>query len=403
VIPNPVAAAAAARPHHTALVTEQTSLTWAELARAASERAGALTGQEYALHARCDASFVADLHAIGWVGAAAAPVSEPAPDLPMASGQPIPAADWPLEQVRLIVRTSGTTGNPRRVPLTTRQLFFSAMGSALRLGHLPSDRWICCLPMHHVGGLSILYRSAWYATTVELHVNFDADRVNAGIDAGATGVSVVPTMLHRLLDSRKDRPFPPSLRFILTGGARTPPELIARCRAISAPVSLTWGMTETASQVATRFPGDLDTLGAPPMPFAQIEQRAGVLHIDGPLAPRGGLTTADRGTVDADGRVHVTGRVDDVIISGGENIDPAEIEAVLTSHPAIDDAAVRGVPDDEWGERPAAWLVGESLTDHELDSWCRERLPGFKVPNRWAWMEELPRNALGKLQRPLLR
>src|SRR5690606_4255140 len=125
-----------------------------------------------------------------------------------------------------------------------------------------------CLPLNHVGGLSILYRCAWYATTVELHPRFDADAVSRSIDDGASLVSLVPTMLERVLDARRDRPFPPRLRAILLGGARTPEALVSRCRAIGAPVSLTWGMTEAASQVATRFPGDLDGGGVPPLAFA---------------------------------------------------------------------------------------------------------------------------------------
>jgi O-succinylbenzoic acid--CoA ligase len=364
---------------------------------------------------------VAAIHAVGWLGAVAFPMSarstieELMPllaradhrlgDLPGAialdaeENSACPPRDWSLSDTRLIVATSGTTGTPKPIPLTCMQLIISAFGSAIRIGHLASDRWINPLPLNHVGGLSILYRCAWYGTTVDLHTSFRPDRINRSIEEGASLVSVVPVMLDRILADRLDDPFPPHVRCILVGGARTPPSLIERCRRIKAPVSLTWGMTEAASQIGTRFPGDLDSAGVPPMPFATVRpDGTGRLHVSGPLV-QGEHPTADRGFIADTGEIVIEGRVDNVIISGGENIDPTEIEVVLTEHPAVDAAIVVGVPDETWGQRPIAFLVGRPVETRELRAWCRASLSRFKVPSVFQWVDDFPRNHMGKIVR----
>ena len=426
-VPHPLLATADARPAHVVLHTPRQRWTAAELRDRVARRAGSLPvgpGDVVALAGPRDAQWVVDAHAVGWRGATLRPLDPHLPtdtrdallegvqlrlgDLPGAhprrDADGVDAASWPLAQDRLHIVTSGTTGHPRVVPLSTGQLLFSAMGSALRLGHLPGDRWIDPLPLHHVGGLAILFRCAWYGTTVELHPGFDPAAINHALDAGATHVSLVPAMLERLLDDRGDRPFGPHVRCLLVGGAPTSAAQRARAAALGAPVALTWGMTEAASQVATGFPGDLGSPGVPALPFAQVTAADGVLEIHGPTA-RGTLRTADRGRVE-EGRVHVTGRVDDVILSGGENLDPAEIEATLRQHPAVADAAVAGRPDPRWGSRPHAWLVASGSdrpTDDALGAWVRAHLEPYKAPDRFTWVERLPRNAMGKLLRRALR
>jgi O-succinylbenzoic acid--CoA ligase len=196
----------------------------------------------------------------------------------------------------------------------------------------------------------------------------------------------------------------------LLGGGPTPPALLARCAAAGAPVSLTWGMTEAASQICTRWPGDLEERPdcGPPLAFARVEEGGarGALIVRGPLVG-GVLETRDGGRVDAQGRVEIEGRVDDVILSGGENIAPSEIERVLEAHPAVLEAAVVGVPDPVWGERPVAALVcapGEARPGLEaLRAWCRASLAPFMAPDQVRWTEALPRVALGKLSRAAVR
>jgi O-succinylbenzoic acid--CoA ligase len=453
-IPNPVASAALARPEHPVLVCGSETYGARALADAVASRAGALAadgigpGVTVGLLGPPSADWVVAFHALGWVGAAVAPlpasatrfeleraleatgadrvlltgglseevlawIRELAPDARFASelpaAEPQPERFWPLNEVRLVMLTSGTTDRPKPVPLTTAQLVFSAFGSAVRLGHDRADRWLACLPLHHIGGLSILVRCAFYGTSVVLHERFDPAAVARALDNGeATLVSLVPAMLERVLDARPERPFPPSLRAILVGGDRTPPELLERCRGIGAPLALTWGLTETASQVCTREPGDLrpDASVGPPLPFVRVtEEESGRLVVWGPLAG-GRLETRDLGRVDADGRVTVDGRAEDVLVSGGETISLKELEAVLATHPSVAEVAVVAVPDAEWGERPVAALVAragaERPDDDALREWCRERLAPFKVPRSFQWLDTLPRNALGKVDRPEL-
>jgi len=280
--------------------------------------------------------------------------------------------------------------------LTTQQLVMSAFGSAIRLGHDPADRWLCCLPLHHVGGLSVLLRTASYGTTAILHPSFDPAAVAA---ADATMISLVPAMLERLLDGPG---LPKKTRVALIGGGPTRPALLARCAGL--PVALTWGMSEAASQISTRIPGDLSPDGGVgfPLPFVRVcAADDGALWVFGPIVG-GRLDSADRGHVDPAGRVFVSGRRDDMIVSGGENIDPSKLEAALQSHPAVAEAAVAGVPSERWGMRPVAWLVpsGEARPDSEtLRAHCQSRLRRFEIPDHFVWTDALPRTALGKLTR----
>lgn len=418
LIPNPIASAAV-RPHHP-MVEGEVTLTWGEgldrVRRLAAglHHAGVGPGAEVGLPARPTVETVVALHALGWVGAVAVPLPPGQPrggstldggrlddaalrlDLP-----PAPERPWPLEEPRVALHTSGTTGTPRRVTLSTGQLLLSAFASATRLGLSPADRWLACLPLHHVGGLQVLLRSAWYGTTVVLHPDFDPGRVAAALDS-VTLVSLVPQMLARVLDARADRPFAPTLRAILLGGAPCPPELLARCRHVGAPVALSWGMTEAASQVATRFPGDLSDAphSGPPLPFARVAAVAGRLVVDGPLVATP-TTTTDVGWVDA-GNVVVVGRSDDAILSGGEKILPEPIEETLCTHPAIADAAVVATHSARWGERPVAFVVPRGPLRGVLE-WVRERLGPVPTPDRLIPVELIPRTPLGKPLRRLLR
>ncbi|HZO13604.1 MAG TPA: hypothetical protein VFB62_10100, partial [Polyangiaceae bacterium] len=187
-------------------------------------------------------------------------------------------------------------------------------------------------------------------------------------------------------------------RAILLGGAPPSAELLSRLR--GSPVALTWGMTEAGSQVATSFVGEHDLV---PLAFVRVETRGERLALRGPLAE---LVTNDRGYVDIDGRVHVHGRADSVIVSGGEKIDPAEIEGVLEEHPAIAEAAVVAVPNKAWGERPVAVLVprGDAMPSRaEIRAFCRARLAAFKAPDDMVWCTSLPKSALGKVARARVR
>ena len=164
-----------------------------------------------------------------------------------------------IEALQAIVFTSGTSGRPKGASLSFANHFYSAVASGYRLGVLPADRWLCCLPLYHVGGLAILLRSCLYGTAVELHDGFDPVKIDGSFDENEISIiSLVPTMLRRLLDHRSWKGWPLSLRHVLLGGAAPPADLLAECREIGLPVSVTYGLTEAASQVATMTPPEVD-------------------------------------------------------------------------------------------------------------------------------------------------
>jgi O-succinylbenzoic acid--CoA ligase len=364
----------------------------------------------------------------------------PLVDLVAATGASAPNANTrdlvDLSAVHTIIYTSGTGGAPKGAMLTFGNHWWSAMGSALNLGLRADDRWLACLPLFHVGGLAILLRSVIYGTPVVLHESFDARQVDRAIDEDAvTIVSLVPTMLARLLEERGERPLPAHLRCLLVGGGPLPTSLLEACARRRWPVAPTYGLTEAASQVATLAPDEaVGRTGSAGKPLFPTEIRiggeddaeappgvSGEILVRGPTvtpgyfgrpddsaeALRGGwLHTGDVGYLDADGYLHVLDRRDDLIVSGGENVYPTEVEEILRSHPEVVDAGVTGLPDDEWGHIVVAVVVlrdGSDVRSGELLALCRERLAPFKVPKDLRFLANLPRNAAGKLQRWELR
>ncbi|WP_435064750.1 class I adenylate-forming enzyme family protein [Halobaculum sp. EA56] len=346
----------------------------------------------------------------------------------------VPSVRWGRADPLLMLFTSGTTGDPKLVTLTVGNVLASATASAFRLGVLPDDRYLATLSLHHTGGIMPLYRAALYGTSVVLRSEFDAGGAVDDVRRyGVAGVSLVPTMLSRMLDARGT--LPGCLRAVLLGGAPAPDALIERCRDYSVPVHPTWGMTEAASQIATARPDEaferVGTVGRPlfwtdvtvtgPDGEELPPGETGELVVSGPSIAQGyygnpeatddaftadgALRTGDVGYRDEDGYLYVLNRVDDRIITGGENVDPGEVAAVLRAHPGVDDAAVAGVPDPEWGERVAALVVRSDpeLSAAALEAFCRERLAGFKLPRTVAFAEELPRTDSGTVRRPAVR
>ena len=320
-----------------------------------------------------------------------------------------------LDAIHSIVYTSGTTGRPKGALLTFGNHWWSAVGSALNLGLLPEDRWLAPLPLFHVGGLSILVRSVVYGIPAIVLERFDAAAVNRAIDdERATIVSVVAAMLQRMLAERGDRPYPPWLRCVLLGGGPAPRPLLEECAGRGLPVVQTYGLTEAASQVATLAPEDaLRKLGSAGKPLMPTELRidGGEILVRGPTVSPGywnhrteredgWLRTGDLGRLDDEGYLYVLDRREDLIVSGGENVYPAEVEAVLLAHPLVEEAAVVGRADQRWGAVPIAFVRARGeVSSEELLSFCRARLAGYKVPGAIRLVDALPRNAAGKLLR----
>jgi O-succinylbenzoic acid--CoA ligase len=333
------------------------------------------------------------------------------------------AREFAMAAWHSILYTSGTTGRPKGAILTYGNQWWSATASALNLGLLPNDVWLVCLPLFHIGGLSILLRSAICGLTALVQPRFDAAEANRTIDEQSVSiVSVVSTMLDRMLALRDGRPYPPTLRCVLLGGGPAPLPLLERAAALGVPVVQTYGLTETASQLTTLAPEDaLRKLGSAGKPLMGSQIRIGAddeilargpsvspgyLHGASRVDSDGWLHTGDLGRLDADGYLYVLDRRDDLIVSGGENVYPAEVEAALLAHPAVAEAGVVGLPHPEWGRCVAAYVVlaqGRRASAEELVAFCRERLAGYKVPRNITFRASLPRNASGKLLRRALR
>jgi O-succinylbenzoic acid--CoA ligase len=309
-----------------------------------------------------------------------------------------------LDDPAILVHTSGTTSAPKPIRLTYGNWLWSALGSAVALGVDPHERWLCTLPLSHVGGLSILLRSAIYGTTAVVHERFDTDRVLAELRRpdGPTVVSLVPTTLARLLDAGLERP--PALRWALLGGAPLPPALLQRAAAAGVPVAPTYGLTEACSQVATAGVPLFCTRVELDGPDGEILVSGPTVSPDAATDEHGRLHTGDLGAFDAHGALRIVGRKADTIVTGGENVAPAEVEAALLAHPAVADAGVFGRPDPEWGEAVTASVVLRSPAEpQELREWVAGRLARFKVPKAIEPVAELPRNPSGKLLRRELR
>jgi O-succinylbenzoic acid--CoA ligase len=357
-------------------------------------------------------------------------VAAPAPEsLPASRAADPVACDG--DAVLAVLFTSGTSGRAKGACLTRNNFLASARAAEARLGHVVSQRWLACMPLFHVGGLSILMRSMLFGGAVRLQSRFDARTASDALDGGdIAGVSLVPTMLSRLLVHRGGRAAPAGLRALLLGGAAATPQLIKRALAAGYPVCPTYGLTEATSQVATAAPPPMGAAATSPMlPVPGTELRIvadgrdvpsgtpGEILVRGPTVMRGylhdrestsrtlrdgWLHTGDIGFLDPRGGLHVLDRRDDLVVSGGENIYPAEVESVLLEHPDVEDAGVTGVADADLGARVVAWLVpraGGTVGIGSLQRHCRERLAGYKQPREFRFVAALPRNAAGKLQR----
>ena len=324
--------------------------------------------------------------------------------LPLDPRLPRPAAEALLRELRaddavedgdaLVVATSGSTGAPKGVVLTHDALSASAAAGNGRLGVDPArDRWLACLPLSHMGGLGVITKALLTGTPLTALPGFDADAVTAAVHAGATLTTLVPTAYARI--------DPTPWRWIVLGGAPVP-------GGTPANVTQSYGLTETGGGVV--YDG---------VPFDGIEVLVdgdGQIFLRGPMLLRcyrdgtdpktadGWLPTGDAGYIDDQGRLHVNGRLSDLIITGGENVWPAAVERVVRTQPAVVECAVAGRPDPEWGERVVAWVIpadpGAPPTLDAVRAHVKEHLPAFCAPREVVVVEELPRTHSGKVRAP---
>ncbi len=337
------------------------------------------------------------------------------------------------DELFAILFTSGTSGTPKGAALTVGNFAASAQASAENLGGDPDQRWLACLPLYHVGGLAMLTRTARYGAELVLHPRFESDAVNASIENDAiTHLSLVENALAQMIAARGDKRFPPAVRAALVGGGPVSAPLLDQARIACLPALHTYGLTEATSQVTTERLGAADGRTAG-WPLAGIRVRivdtsgrampldeVGEIEVQGPTVMRGywsdaagtarvlqdgWLRTHDLGALDEEGRLRVFARRSDLLISGGENVYPAEVERALAAHPNVAEVAVVAREDARWGQVPVAAIVvrGDNPPPGDLEGWCRDRLAAFKVPKRCLLFDSLPRNATGKVDRSAVR
>ena len=331
--------------------------------------------------------------------------------------------DWTFEDrdIAVIMNTSATTGQFKSVPLRWGQIRAHVQASKEVLGKTEQDNWLMVLPLFHVSGLSILLRSLYNGTAVTILSKYDEAQVLKLIESeNINMMSLVPTILTQLEPSITHH----KLRVILLGGEFIPMALIDACEKKSLPIYKTYGMTETFSQSVTfsvlDYPHKRDSVGKP-LPGMQVRidkpdaDGVGEIHLTGPMVMTGyidkepidgDLNTDDIGYVDEDGFVYILNRRKDLIISGGENIYPKELEDLVYTLPSVKECAVVPVPDPKWGQVPALFVAfhdGESMTADEIVSFMTKSLAKYKVPKYVKILSALPRNGTGKIVRNELR
>lgn len=469
--------AAVAAPDAPALLVDDRWISYAELAASSLVLARGLAargvgrGHRIALLATANRGFVETLHAAQRLGAAIVPLGlratraerareleasrphcvlvDDAASLPALGGasgasleilerQSLPRTFRSVRSIEVaggdaealaVLATSGTSGQPKAVVLSTGAFHASAVAAAERLGYRAGQTWLCVLPLHHVGGLSVLIRAAVLGACVVLRSGFDAGRFSRDVERfEVCHASVVPTMVHRLVLAGGGQAM--ARCTLLVGGAALGEETARAAEGAGFDLRATYGLTETASQVATTEAGELvafpGTVGRPLRGVSiEIERPGpdgvGEIVVSGPqlfagyfgeaaatqAALRNGrFATGDSGRLDVTGRLYVVGRRSDLIVSGGENVRPEEVERALESHASVAEAAVVGAPDPEWGEIVVAYVVpraGAAIDAAELVAWCQRRLSAFKIPRRIEPVSRLPRTPGGKLMRAKLR
>ncbi len=318
--------------------------------------------------------------------------------------------DWGARQSGrwlLTVFTSGTGGSPRGVRLTRSNIEAACRASRSHLGHGPDDIWLLSLPLHHVAGISILLRSAFTGGSVYLTGEFDPETVARLMGGEVTMVSMVATMLSKTLEAHPGQ-FE-GLRGVVVGGGPIPDGLIDRAWEAHIPALPSYGMTETFGQVATRRPDAGPGRRAHPLPGVELriepDGRIAVAggqvspgYLDEPDRPGRWLVTNDLGELDAGGALLVVGRADAVIVTGGENVDPARVETVIRDHPMAGEVMVVGVPDPDWGMAVWCLYTGAASPD-ALAEWARGRLQAHEVPRGWLRVPVIPVVGPGKPDR----
>ena len=398
--------------------------------RLSDEQLGAIVERAAPGTAVVDPDVVARLGAIGGLNV----IDRPSFLETVAAGSERPDAPSDPDAIAVLLFTSGTTGTPKAAVLRHRHLTSYVLGSVEFLGSSPDDAALVSVPPYHIAGLAAVLSSVYSGRRIVYLPQFTPEAwVETARREAITHAMVVPTMLGRIIDHvEASGDGLPALRHLSYGGGRMPASVIERALTLLPNTGFVnaYGLTETSSTIAILTPDDhreasasddpavrarLGSVGQP-LPTIELEIRSGEIWVRGEqvsgeylgigatVRDDGWFPTNDGGRLDDGGYLYVDGRLDDVIVRGAENLSPGEIEDALGEHPAVSEAAVVGVPDDEWGEVPVAFVVRHSdVTDVDLQKWVRDRLRSSRVPARITFLDELPYSETGKLLRRVLR
>ncbi|MCT4687849.1 o-succinylbenzoate--CoA ligase [Vallitalea sp.] len=328
------------------------------------------------------------------------------------------------DKVLFIMNTSATTGRFKSVPITINQITSHVQASKQSLGYCPDDNWLLVLPMFHVGGLMVLLRSLYNGTRITILESFDEEKVIYLINNNKINmVSMVPTMLRRIIDKIEEH----NLRVMLLGGEFIEDDLINKSTKLNIPIYKSYGMTETTSQVVNFNVMDnlekIKSVGKP-MKYVDIKINtdkflehtkdgyiAGEITIKSPMLMKGYLhknrlsgyfSTGDIGYFDDDGFLYILDRRSNLIISGGENIYPLEIENILYNNPYVNECAVISKKDSKWGNVPILYIVTE-LSREDILKYLKSQLANYKIPKEIIFRDSLPKNYTGKIMKKALR
>jgi len=321
--------------------------------------------------------------------------------------------EFEAEGIAVIMNTSATTGKFKSVPLRWKQFSAHVAASQKSIGVTELDNWLMILPMYHISGLTILMRSLFNGTQITILEKFDEEQVLTLIERGIINmISIVPTMLNRIVE----RIVKHKLRVVLIGGEFIPKDLVEKSIMRNIHLYKTYGMTETTSQSTTfsvlEYPEKIDSVGIP-LENVDIhignpdENGIGEVLIKSPMLMDGYIgkeniagyfNTEDVGYMDEDGFLNIVARRTNIIISGGENIYPKEIENILYAHQLINECVVVGHIDEEWGHIPILYVVS-TLNEHEILEYLSNKLAKYKIPKKIIYLDELPKNSVGKILR----
>lgn len=324
--------------------------------------------------------------------------------------------EFEAERIAVIMNTSATTGEFKSVPLRWKQFSAHVKASQKSVGVTMMDNWLLVLPMYHISGLTILMRSLYNGTQITILEKFNEEQVLTLIERGIINmISIVPTMLNRIVERIGKH----KLRVVLIGGEFIPKDLVKKSIMRNIPLYKTYGMTETTSQSTTfsvlKYPEKIDSVG---IPLENVDILIGnsdekgigevliksLMLMDGYIGKEnisGYFNTEDVGYLDEDGFLNILDRRTNIIISGGENIYPKEIENILYAHPLINECVVVGHKDEKWGQVPILYVVS-TLYEHEILEYLSNKLARYKIPKKIIYLEELPKNSVGKILRKVL-